>query len=222
MRLSAAREALLSELAAESLAAIGPVPGLIAIDGVDGAGKTVFADQLARQFDPTGRRVVRASVDGFHHSRAIRYRRGRDSAEGFWLDSYDYPRLRAELLDPIRAGRGTYRTAVHDVAADPEIDSRARTVYGDEIVIVDGIFLHRDELWRAWSWSVFIDVPFAVSVARMAARDGSPADPADPAVARYVDGQQRYLAACEPWRRATAVVDNTDLERPVRTAARSG
>jgi uridine kinase len=43
----------------------------VAIDGVDSAGKTTFADEFAFT-------LVRASVDGFNNSRAIRYRRGRN------------------------------------------------------------------------------------------------------------------------------------------------
>ncbi len=43
-------------------------------------------------------------------------------------------------------------------------------------MVIDGIFLHRDELVEAWDYSIFLDVPFEVSVARMAVRDGSAAD----------------------------------------------
>jgi len=61
----------------------------VGIDGVDGAGKTTFADELAAALAPFGRPVIRAGVDGFHHPRAVRYRRGRESPEGFFRDSYD-------------------------------------------------------------------------------------------------------------------------------------
>ena len=47
-------------------------------------------------------------------------------------------------------------------------------------MVIDGIFLHRDELVEAWDYSIFLDVPFKLSVARMAARDGSAPDPAGP------------------------------------------
>ena len=42
----------------------------VAIDGVDGAGKTVMADALAPLVIAKGRQVIRASVDDFHHPRA--------------------------------------------------------------------------------------------------------------------------------------------------------
>ena len=56
----------------------------VAIDGVDGAGKTTFADELADVLDDLGRPVIRASVDGFHNPRTIRYARGRQSPVGFF------------------------------------------------------------------------------------------------------------------------------------------
>jgi uridine kinase len=57
-------------------------------------------------------------------------------------------------------------------------------------------------------------VGFDVTFARLARRDGLPADPAAPANRRYLEGQRLYLAACRPAQRADVVIDNTDLERP--------
>ena len=88
------------------------------------------------------------------------------------------------------------------------------------VVLLDGLFLHRDELVGVWDLSVFLQVPFAVSVSRMAARDGSHPDPAHPQVARYVKGQRLYFAACQPWERADLVVDATDLDSPTIVRSR--
>jgi uridine kinase len=82
------------------------------------------------------------------------------------------------------------------------------------VLVLDGIFLHRPELRGYWDLSVFLDVPFATSVARLAVRDGSDPHPDAPSNRRYVEGQRRYLAACEPHLHATFVVDNSDLEAP--------
>ena len=77
----------------------------VGVDGRGGAGKTVFGDELAAALSARGRAVVRASVDGFHRPRAERYRRGRHSPVGYWLDAYDYGRLAGALLDPFARGR---------------------------------------------------------------------------------------------------------------------
>ena len=82
------------------------------------------------------------------------------------------------------------------------------------MLVVDGLFLHRDELAGLWDLSVFLHVPFAVSVSRMAARDGSHPEPTHPSLVRYVQGQRLYFSACRPWERADLVVDATDLDAP--------
>jgi len=194
----------------------------VAVDGVDGAGKSVFADQLAEVLRAQGRPVVRASVDDFHHVRAARHRRGRDSPLGFWLDSFDYGALRRELLDPLGPGGSRrYRSAVHDLETDARLDLPFSMAPQGAVLVLDGLFLHRDELAGLWDLAVFLHVPFPVSAARMAARDGSSPDPDHPSMARYVQGQQLYFAECSPWERADLVVDNTDWDVPVLTEVRS-
>lgn len=209
---SAAGAALLAELAGR-VPVRGNASVLVAVDGVDGAGKTVFADQLAAAIEVTGRPVLRAGVDDFHQPRGVRYRRGRDSPEGFWLDSFDVEALLRELLDPLRVGAPA-RLRWHDLSTDRHVDDPPVGVAPGTVVVIDGIFLHRDELAGRWDLSIWLDVPFAVTAARMAVRDGSPADPGHPAMRRYVEGQRLYLAACFPRERADLVIDNTDWTAP--------
>ncbi len=77
------------------------------------------------------------------------------------------------------------------------------------------MFLHRDELDDCWDLSVSLEVPFGVSVKRMAARDGTNPNPNSPSVRRYVQAQRHYLGAGSPRARATMVIDNSDFERPL-------
>ena len=187
----------------------------VAIDGPDGAGKTVFADALADALRAQRRTVVRVSVDGFHHKRSVRYRRGRDSPEGFWLDSYDYPRFRADVLDPFGPGGSRrYRPAAHDVGTDAALRPKAQLAEPGSVLVVDGIFLNREELAGAWDLSVYLDVPFEVTAPRMAQRDGIDPDVDDPRTRRYVEGQRLYFAAADPRNRADVVVDNVDFLGP--------
>jgi uridine kinase len=180
----------------------------VAVDGPGGAGKTVFADELGGALAALGRPVLRASVDGFHRPRAERYRRGRTSPTGYWLDAFDYGRLAAVLLEPF--GRGEpVRTAGHDVRTDARVDLPPVPVPEHAVLIVDGVFTHRDELAAYWEFSVYLQVDMEIAVARMIARDGIP--PAT--VARYVAADRIY-AALRPAERATVVLDNTHLAAP--------
>jgi uridine kinase len=189
---------------------------LVAVDGVDGAGKTTFADELVTHLEELGTSTVRASVDGFHRPRRERHRRGRRSPEGFFLDSHDLDAFRARLLDPLRPG-GDLRIvrAIHDVDRDRALHLDAEPVAQGTVLVVDGIFLHRSELGEYWHHSVFLEVPFEISLARVADRDGTDADVQAPSNRRYVEGQRLYLRSCRPQRHASFVVDNTDLAAPI-------
>jgi uridine kinase len=221
------RAEILREVAARVLELPATQIARVAIDGVDGAGKTVFADELASGLAPSRRPIIRASVDGFHNPRAIRYARGRGSPEGFYFDSYDYAALRRSLLDPLGPeGSRVYRTAAFDHLTDSPVAAEAHLAAPNAILVIDGIFLHRPELSDCWDLSMFLSVPFEVSIPRGAARGpgfGS-ADPAAESNRRYVNGQRLYLDQQNPQDRADIVVDNTDLAAPkilhVRGSAR--
>ncbi len=187
----------------------------VGVDGVDGAGKTYFADELAELLKASGRSTIRASVDGFHNPKAIRYRRGRGSPEGFFHDSYDYDQLWAALLDPLGpGGTARYRVAVFDHRADEPVQTPAQQASPGDILILDGIFLHRPELRAYWDYSIFLEVAFDISIPRGAQRgEGSP-DPGAPENRRYVEGQKLYLRTCEPKRFATVTINNDDLLAP--------
>ncbi|MCR2764769.1 uridine kinase [Microbacterium sp. zg.B48] len=195
---------------------------IIAVDGIDGAGKTTFADAFADVFAEDGSSVFRASIDDFHRPRAERYQRGRRSPEGYYRDSYDYATFRRVLIDPFRDGAQTagttgFQLAAFDVARDTPVEATWTTAPRDAVLIVDGIFLLRPELRGLWDWSVWLDAPVDVAYQRMALRDGSDPNPAAASNLRYRDGQELYLKDARPRLEASAIVDNADLAHPRRT-----
>lgn len=195
-------------LVAATLALDRPV--LVAVDGVDGSGKTTFAGALVAAYERAGRHALVVHLDDFLNPRAVRYRLGRSSPEGFFRDTYDLDAFRRLVLDPLRPqGDRTIRRRCFDHRADVPVSDPPVEVPAGAVVVVEGMFLHRDELAGAWDVSVFLRVPFAVSVRRLSERDGSHPDPAHPSMARYVEGQRRYLSTCRPERRATHVIDNS-------------
>jgi uridine kinase len=190
----------------------------VAIDGVDGAGKTTLADALAPLVAAKGRPVIRASVDDFHNPQRVRYARGRYSPDGFYLDSYDYDSFRRLLLEPLGpGGSGQYSAKRFDLAHDRPFDLDPQHAPPTAALIVDGIFLHRPELRSCWDLSIFLKVDFDVSLPRGAARGPNfdAIDPASPPHQRYVGGQRRYIAECDPEQQADIVIDYNDLHAPV-------
>jgi uridine kinase len=184
------RQRLLDALAgrlADLAAAEGGAPYLVAVDGVDGAGKTRFADELDAALRVRAAVTFRASVDGFHHPPHVRYRRGRTSPAGFYLDSFDLAAFRRLLLDPLRAaaigawcgpsttwrassrwhaGGGTRRRDHRHHRRDLPAPSRAR---------------------GRWDLSIYLAVPFEVSVGavrRQRRQRPGPRRPVQPPVRR--------------------------------------
>ncbi len=193
----------------------------VAIDGVDGAGKTTFANDLASAVVQLNRPVIRASVDGFHNPRSVRYARGKQSPEGFFRDSYNYSALKHLLLDPLGStGDRRYHTAAFDHVTDMAVPLIERLALPSSILLLDGIFLHRSELLSCWDASIFLKVDFAVSIARCATRDGTSPDPEASTNHRYVEGQRIYLAMCNPEAHATIIIDYNDLSEPTVLANR--
>ena len=162
--------------------------------------------------------MIRASVDDFHNPQSVRYARGRYSPDGFYLDSYDYDSFRRLLLEPLGpGGSGQYSAKRFDLAHDRPFELDPQHATPTAALIVDGIFLHRPELRACWDLSIFLKVDFDVSLPRGAARGPSfdAIDPNSPPHRRYVGGQRRYLAECDPEQQADIVIDYSDLQAPV-------
>jgi uridine kinase len=209
------RQELLSATAKTILELPASFVTKVAIDGFDGAGKTVFANELASVLKKSGRPIIQASVDSFHNPRVVRYRLGKTSPEGFFRDSYNYPELKAVLLDSLsQGGSGLYQTAVFDHRTDSVVSTTNIQATPNSILIIDGIFLHRPELRDDWDYSIFLKVDFKVSIPRGAQRGEGSTDPYAVENHRYVEGQKLYLRECNPESYATIVINNEDLESP--------
>lgn len=213
-------EALAAHLAAR--AAGRPLrvgrPLRIGVDGVDAAGKTTLADQLALALRSAGHAVLRASIDRFHNPRAVRYQRGPDSPEGYYLDSFNLQALRRDLLEPLGSGGSrVVRLACFDFQSDTPVESPPLAVDPHTILLFDGLFLLRPELADCWDVSIFVKVSFETVLARAVQRDAALLGDAQAVIeryqTRYIPAQQKYLADHLPEQRADFVVYNDDVYR---------
>ncbi len=190
---------------------------VIAVDGPRGAGATSFADGLAEVFAEDGGAAFRASMDGFRRPRAERHARGRTSPEGYYADSFDYATFRRVLIDPFRTGGSAgFQLAAFDAVRDAPVEAQWVTAPRDAVLIVDGVFLHRPELRGLWNWSVWLEVPPAITASRVAERDGTDPDPDAESNRRHRDGQKLYVREARPRQSASAIVENSDVEHPVQ------
>jgi uridine kinase len=213
------RQELIASLGSRIASLTHPHPTRVAIDGVDAAGKTTLADQLATFIAAVGRPVIRASIDGFHNPAATRRRRGAMSPVGYFEDSFNYEALLESLLRPLGPdGSRQVRRAVFDFRTDTAVNARPEIAAPDAVLLFDGVFLLRPELRSHFDFSVFVRADFSVTTARAEQRDamlfGSLDEVRRRYRERYVPGQQLYLATCEPERWASVVVENNDPLQP--------
>ena len=164
----------------------------IGIDGVDGAGKTSLAEEVAQLLTKRKRPAVRVSLDFFERAPAERYARGELSPDGYYLDAFDVERLRAHVLS---------------IGGPPEV-----------VVVTDGIFLQRPALADLWDATVWVEADLDVAAERAMERDllrlDSPDAEREGYRLRYFPAQRRYIEEERPQERATFVLRNTGLDEP--------
>jgi uridine kinase len=205
-----------------------PYPVRVGIDGVDGAGKTRLADDLAIALSGTKRNVIRISIDFFHRPAAERYRQGRYSPQGYYEDNFNYQAVLSDVLEPLGpGGELQYRTASHNFQTDEAIDAPWKTAEKNSIILFDGVFLKRPELAKSWDYHIFVDCSFEEALKRVLKRDealfGGKPEVRKLYQERFFPGQRLYLDAVKPKEIADAVAENDDPENPrlvVRTKPR--
>ena len=213
------REEVLARVADHIASLPAAHPQRVAVDGIDAAGKTMLADELAPLIEARGRPVIRASIDGFHRPRAERYALGPESPMGYYRDSFDYPALWQALLVPLGPhGSRRYRTAVFDLQSDHPLTQPEWEAAPHAVLVLDGVFLLRPELNDLWEYRIFVHIPFEEALKRARRRDLAQFGSADAVEARYrqryIPGQRLYLSTVRPRARADVVLDNTDPMRP--------
>lgn len=194
-------------------------PLRVGVDGIDAAGKTHFVAGLAEILSPSGREILAISLDGFHNPREVRYRQGSLSPMGYYQDSFDIQAFREYVLDPLGPGGDCqYRSAIFDHHTDSHLHTPIKIASLDAILLCDGIFLQRPELVDAWDFTIYLDIPFDVSLQRALLRDLDLMGSADVIRTRYheryIPAQVGYIESCQPQMMATVLIDNRNPEAP--------
>lgn len=214
------REFLLERLAQEIciLKARGPL--LVGIDGVDGAGKTTLANELVPLVEAKGRKIVRASIDGFHNPREKRVEKGVLSPDGYFTDSFDYDFLVSNFIKPLKAVTKLrrLRSAKYDWKTGSDVEDKWIDVDQETIVLFEGVFLFRSELQEYWDYVIYLQIDPETSLQRGLVRDshllGGVDSTREKYMKRYIPGQGIYHAKHQPASKASIVVKNDDPYSP--------
>src|SRR5580698_6175748 len=98
-------------------------PTRVAVDGTTASGKSTIARELTTAVKRAGRSAVHLSMDGYHHPRDHRWRKGPLSAEGYYEDAYDFQAFVTNVLVPLGPdGNGRFTARIIDLVTDESID----------------------------------------------------------------------------------------------------
>ena len=195
-------------------------PILVAINGKDGSGKTMMADILADFLSSkTNREIIRISVDDFMNSRATRYTPAESAGRGCYDYTFNFDAFINNVLKPLQPnGSWEYRTKVFDHATDSESFSPTKKATKDAIIIIDGVFLYKQDLVNYWDLKILLDTNDETVIERGARRDterlGSYEIARQKYIDRYIASQTIYYNEESPQERADIIIDNNDVESP--------
>jgi uridine kinase len=188
---------------------------LIAIDGVDGSGKSELARSLAAACEAAGAGSVAVfRVDDFR--RPLVVGPGEDEATAYYERYYDFASLDA-CLSAFAAGADGARAPRWDPARE-QLDGERELPFGDaRLGLVEGVFVLRSRV-ASQAPLVVLEVGQAEARRRITARDaarGRAPDVIEHRIdKRYFPAQERYRAAFDPVRRADVLIDNETWAAP--------
>lgn len=195
---------------------------VLGINGIDGAGKTKFAEAFEEFLISKNYETQIIPIDDFHNPQVFRYA-GENQAENYYNRSFDTKRIVEELLVPLRQNSiFSTRLTVLDWHTDKYDIEREFSFNQNTIVIFEGVFLFRKELSLYIDYKIFIEVPFEESKRRAWIRDAHVTqEELKKYDEKYLPAQRKYLDKFPPSKVADMIIDNSDWEYPRVTFLRS-
>ncbi|BAY89964.1 MULTISPECIES: hypothetical protein [unclassified Tolypothrix] len=212
--------AIIADTLIERAASVPSRVLLVAITGITASGKSTFAKELEQVLTSRGRNCVNIAVDDFHNPRSLRHRQGRDSAEGYYFDAYNYPLLKKLVLDPLGSGSNLiYQARGFDLETDALVVEEPQSANPGDIFLFAASFLLRPELVSYFDYRVYLDTDFEVAEQRGVKRDEARLGSWENAIRlyrqRYHAAQKIYFAESNPMQHIDALVKNNNLEEPI-------
>ena len=187
-----------------------PPATLVAISGIDGAGKGYVAARLAARLERRGQRVALVGVDGWLNLPSIRFSET-DPAGHFYRHAIRFEEMFESLILPLRDRRSIRLEA--DFTEETAISYR-KHVYewtDVDVVLLEGIYLLRRDLRRHYDLAVWVECSFETALARALARaqEGLPPDQTIEAYRRiYFPAQEIHFREDDPRGAADLAIRN--------------
>jgi uridine kinase len=191
---------------------------VVGISGIDGAGKTKFAESLEEFLIARDYTTQMIAIDDFHNPQADRYA-GDNQADNYYNRSFNIDLIVEKLLLPLQQGNAfsiqltllDWHTDKYDIEKTYSFDQKT-------IAIIEGVFLFRKGLSPYIDYKIFLEIPFEESKRRALFRDATVSEAELRKYdEKYVPAQRKYLAEFPPSEIADMIIDNVNWESPYIT-----
>jgi uridine kinase len=190
-------------------------PIRIAINGVEGTGKTVFAEKLNAFLNSKKNISYHISIDGFHNLREIRHKQGSDSAVGYYEDAYNEDVFVNQVLISSQNNPPTILEKYHDLETDLILDNSPIIIQSNSIIISDGAYLFKPIYLPHWDLKLYLKTDFEIAMQRGVQRDKELLGGIENAYIKYLHryhlASKIYIDNYDPISKADMVIDNTDF-----------
>jgi uridine kinase len=187
-------------------------PVLVAVSGIDGAGKGFVGQRLVAALLADGLRAQLLGVDGWLALPAVRFS---ETAPGerFYAQGLRFDDLVGQVLAPLRVARSLRTVVAHlDETAD-RFEPRELVCHDLDVLVVEGVFLLRRDVRRWFDLGIWVECTFVTALERAIARaqEGLPAAATAQAYQRvYFPAQALHLERDAPREAAALRIANDE------------
>lgn len=189
---------------------------VIGINGIDTSGKTEFARKFEYYLKEKSHKVQLIHIDDFLNPKKIRYY-GNDEVDNYFNKSFDIKRLQENILIPIKTNNTlNKKLSLLNLESDKYDIEKKFNIDKETLVILEGVFLFREEIEPYLDYKVFIHIPFEQCKERAKRRDvpihGE--EVLRKYDTKYIPTQKYYLEKYPVEKYADIIIDNTDWNNP--------
>ena len=192
---------------------------LVGINGIEGTGKTVFCSKFTQYLQSHQINAIHVSIDGFHNTKEIRYKQGRDAAKGYLEDAYNETAFAEKVLKSSQDKQPVFTEKIHDLETDEILHLEPIKLTPTSVLLTDGAYLFKDIFLPYWDLKIYLKTDFQVALQRGIERDAAILGGVEQAKEKYKNryhlASAMYIHACAPETKADIIINNTDFENLV-------
>jgi len=174
---------------------------IVAIDGLSRAGKTTLVKKLGNLLKNMDSSYYILHIDDFITERSKRYNTGNDEWYEYYTLQWDVPWLEKHLFNKL-PGSTILSLPFYDSETDRQVLKEV-AIGNASVIIVEGVFLLREQWRNAFDYAVYLDCPRDVRFSR----ESSPTqENLQKFKQRYWKAEDFYLETVSPMDKADLII----------------